>query len=442
MRPSFVTSPTGTLAVAFLTRKRLTAKKTLAWGVRALTGAAAEAILASSEVRQLEEWMLSVVRRAFGVMLTLGMLSGFIAAVAAPADAAGCRSWKVKPSPNPAGTSKNNVLDGVAATSGRNAWAVGYVGYFSKGRQARTLIEHWNGRAWRVQKSPNPGVAGDVNYLQAVAATSSSNAWAVGEYSTASGTHALVEHWNGRAWSVQKSANSGGRDLGLYGVAAISSRDAWAVGHYSYEGTDLTFVEHWNGKAWRVQDSPDPGGFANHLDGVTAISSRDAWAVGDYQTPTGDYTLTEHWNGKAWKVKPSPNPEGSSFELDGVAATSSSDVWAAGNYLAGTGVQTLLEHWNGTAWKVEKTPNPGGNDNLLFGVAPISASNVWVGGYSSRRALFEHWNGAAWKLQKRPNPGANGNLVFGMASTSATDIWAVGDYFNGANARTLTMHCG
>ncbi len=50
MRPSFVTSPTGPLAVAFLTRKRLTAKKR-AWGGRALTGAAAEAILASSEVR-------------------------------------------------------------------------------------------------------------------------------------------------------------------------------------------------------------------------------------------------------------------------------------------------------------------------------------------------------------------------------------------------------
>ncbi len=158
--------------------------------------------------------MLSVVRRAFGVVLTLGVLSGLIAAVAAPADAAGCRSWKVKPSPNPAGTSKNNVLDGVAATSGRNAWAVGYVGYFSKGRQARTLIEHWNGRAWRVKQSPNPGGAGDVNYLQAVAATSSSNAWAVGEYSKgSSGFHALLEHWNGRAWRVEKGAKPGGGTL-------------------------------------------------------------------------------------------------------------------------------------------------------------------------------------------------------------------------------------
>ena len=386
--------------------------------------------------------MRSVVRRAVGVVITLGVLGGLIATTAAPADAAGCQSWKVQPSPNPAGSSHNNVLTGVAATSSRNAWGVGYVGYYSKGRAARTLIEHWNGRAWRVQQSPDPGGAGDVNYLQAVAATSPTNAWAVGEYSkSTSGFHALLEHWNGRAWRVQKSPNPGGTDISLYGVAATSSRDAWAVGHYSSDGTYLTFVEHWNGKAWKVQNSPDPGGYENDLYGVTAVSSSNVWAVGDYHNATRDGTLMEHWSGKAWKVKPSPNPEGSNYQLTGVAANSSSDAWAVGSYLAGTAQQTLLEHWNGKAWKVEKTPSPGGNDNLLFGVAATSPSNAWVGGYTSSRSLLEHWNGTAWKIRKSPNPGSRGNLVFGMAATSATDVWAVGDYFNSRNARTLTMHC-
>jgi erythromycin esterase-like protein len=387
--------------------------------------------------------MRLVIRRAFGVVLAVGVLSALLAASATPAGAASCQSWKVRPSPNPAGASHNNVLDHVAATSGRNAWAVGYVGYYSKGPMARTLIERWNGKAWRVQKSPNPGGTGDVNYLQDVAATSRTNAWAVGEYSAgSSGFHALLEHWNGKAWTVQKSAKPRGTDINLFGVTAISATDAWAVGHYSSDSTYLTFVEHWNGKAWKVQNSPDPGGFGNDLYGVTAISATDAWAVGDYQTATGDGTLVEHWNGRAWKVKPSPSPEGSNYELAAVAASSSSDAWAVGSYLAGTGQQTLVERWNGTAWKVEKTPTPGGNDNLLFGVATIYPSNVWVGGYSSSRTLFEHWNGTTWKILKRPNPGAKANLVFGMAATSATNVWAVGDYYTTSNARTLTMHCG
>ena len=55
--------------------------------------------------------MRSVVRRAVGVVITLGVLGGLIATTATPADAAGCQSWKVQPSPNPAGSSHNNVLD-------------------------------------------------------------------------------------------------------------------------------------------------------------------------------------------------------------------------------------------------------------------------------------------------------------------------------------------
>ena len=36
-------------------------------------------------------------------------------------------------------------LNGVAATAPGNAWAVGYTGTFDR---AKTLILHWNGKAW------------------------------------------------------------------------------------------------------------------------------------------------------------------------------------------------------------------------------------------------------------------------------------------------------
>ena len=78
--------------------------------------------------------------------------------------------------PNP-NTGGNNFLQGVAVTSARNAWAAGFS---SNGTTNQTLIEHWNGTAWRLVASPNP--SSTRNVLNGVAASSATNAWAVGSY--------------------------------------------------------------------------------------------------------------------------------------------------------------------------------------------------------------------------------------------------------------------
>jgi len=62
-------------------------------------------------------------------------------------------------------------LSGVAAVSARDAWAVGDK---QVGSTLRTLIEHWNGRAWRPVISPDP--AGS-DSLTSVAAISPASAW-------------------------------------------------------------------------------------------------------------------------------------------------------------------------------------------------------------------------------------------------------------------------
>src|SRR5262245_2679292 len=78
-------------------------------------------------------------------------------------------------------------LTGVAATSARNAWAVGQI------NSIMSLILHWTGRAW--QKGPSlrlrPG-------LMAVTATSATNTWAVGQYRDFRKT--LILHRDGRTW--------------------------------------------------------------------------------------------------------------------------------------------------------------------------------------------------------------------------------------------------
>ena len=86
-------------------------------------------------------------------------------------------------------------LLGVSATSASNAWAVGFIG----GSPQQTLIQHWNGTAWKQAATPDPGPVG--NILGGVSAVSASDAWAVGGAYLADGTtQKLVLHWNGRAW--------------------------------------------------------------------------------------------------------------------------------------------------------------------------------------------------------------------------------------------------
>jgi len=66
-------------------------------------------------------------------------------------------------------TSIPGALDGVAAVSATNAWAVG-------GNTAGALMLRWNGTSWdKVSGSDSAGAS-----LSAVTATSATNAWAVG----------------------------------------------------------------------------------------------------------------------------------------------------------------------------------------------------------------------------------------------------------------------
>jgi len=185
-------------------------------------------------------------------------------------------------------------LYGVSAVSATDAWAVGE-------SLGHTLIEHWDGNAWRVVASPNVGSS---NSLSGVSALSATQAWAVGTHydTTAGHYHTLIEHWNGTAWSVVASPNVGSGDSSLASVSAVSPSNVWAVGS-SYDTSHHTLIEHWNGTAWSVVTSPDVGS-TDSLNSVSALSGSNVWAVGSYgDTNTDTYrTLVEHWNGTAWRV--------------------------------------------------------------------------------------------------------------------------------------------
>ena len=171
---------------------------------------------------------------------------------ASPALAAG--GWTIVSVPP---TGQNANLSGVAAPSDTSAWAVGDSnGRAYTGLGSKALIDHWNGTAWSQASVPSTGYS--TNSLAAVSASSASDAWAVGRSEPQRYTwYPLAMHWNGTAWSVSPSfvsALSG--QLGV-GVADISPADAYAIGG-GLGSAHTGLVARWNGSAWTRVTVPLP----------------------------------------------------------------------------------------------------------------------------------------------------------------------------------------
>jgi hypothetical protein len=349
------------------------------------------------------------------------------------AEAAG---WTVVPSPNLGVTA--NELNAVSVVAARDVWAVG--DSIGGNGVTQTLTERWNGTTWSVVPSPNPSATRNV--LTGVTAIASNDVWAVGRSNnTRDIIRTLIEHWDGTTWSVVPSPNASISDSFLSAVSAVSRRDVWAVGQgRNSNGLYQTLIEHWNGRRWSVIPSPNVGTHENALNGVTAISENDVWAVGDVLDATStSHTLIEHWNGTTWSIIPSPDGAPGSGVLNAVQAVSATNIWAVGQ----TGTQTLVEKWNGASWNVVPSPNASTPNNLLRGIAIVSANNVWAVGFDvvNGLTLIEHWNGTTWSVVPSPNPSASfNNILNGVAADPRTgQTWAVGEFFNDASGDEQTL---
>ncbi|HLJ35625.1 MAG TPA: hypothetical protein VKU38_18360 [Ktedonobacteraceae bacterium] len=190
---------------------------------------------------------------------------------------------------------------------------------------------------WKIVHSANPGSA--QNYLSAVAATSATDAWAVGSFSSKhlgfQGTKALIEHWNGTSWSVMPNPNVGKPGNFPSAIAAVSTNDVWIVGNTITDNSVTnTLIQHWDGKVWSNVKGQNPGKELNVLGGVVALSAHDVWAVGSlsnsFDNPQAQ-PLIEHWNGTAWSTVASPNIGTNNTTLDdAILVPHSTRIWAVG----------------------------------------------------------------------------------------------------------------
>ena len=318
-------------------------------------------------------------------------------------------TWTIVTAPP---TGANATLQGVATVSDSDAWAVGFRnGAANTNIGAKALIDNWNGTAW--SQVMTPATPGNTAILNAVSASGASDAWAVGRTQVNKSSFlALGLHWNGTAWSV-----SSGLSTALFGgtysvgVADISATDAYVIGDNSSLASGE--LAQWNGSNWTHVTYPLPTstGFPNTLNAISANGPNDVWIVGSYmiqisQTNLRYETFSLHWNGSTWSVVSMPLVSGSdtllAYEFSSVVVNSPTDVWAVG----------------------------GSGDHV-----------IGLGG-SPSNTLIEHWNGAAWSIVPSPSPGSNAGLTGVTTSNAASSIWAAGfDTPAGASQpQTLTLN--
>ncbi len=146
-----------------------------------------------------------------------------------------------------------------------------------------------------IVKSPNVGPNGD--FLIGVTVISKRNIWTTGAYNDSNNIlHTLIEHWDGTNWSVVPSPNVGSNPSALINAAAGSANDIWAGAEYDLaSGLRQTLIEHWNGRNWSIVSTPNVGSDDNWFQWVAADSAEDVWAVGAYVNSANlQKTLIEH----------------------------------------------------------------------------------------------------------------------------------------------------
>jgi hypothetical protein len=136
-------------------------------------------------------------------------------------------TWTVSATQNP--NTGGQFFTDIAGVAG-NIWAVG--GQFNTSTTDKTLAEHYDGTNWTVVAAPTPELSA---IFTAVRYTASNDVWAVGGAAySAPGTvneldHTLIEHWDGTAWKQVLSPNpSNNQDL--FDIAIGSPNHLLTVG--------------------------------------------------------------------------------------------------------------------------------------------------------------------------------------------------------------------
>jgi subtilisin family serine protease len=252
------------------------------------------------------------------------------------------------------------VLNDVSCTAADQCTAVGTQ---TTGWPPLPLAERWNGEAWIQQSTPNPGNEG--LSLTGVSCYASNGCISVGWYWQSSRSLPLAQKWNGSTWSTMSVPAPSGTPTStmLRDISCTAANDCFAVGSSS-ASSNYALIERWNGTAWSLQSAPLPSGATGgSLRAISCTSASACTAAGTYTASGGqNHPLVLRWNGTAWSVQLSSSPSGATAaDITDVACYSATGCVAVGSYSAATASLPLAMRWDGSSWALESTPQIAGS---------------------------------------------------------------------------------
>jgi tripartite motif-containing protein 71 len=331
--------------------------------------------------------------------------------------------WRVQAPPGQAGWSWN-WLNGVSCWSLNSCEAVGHT--YSGGNIA--LAAGRVGSEWVPQTAPVPAGSESVELL-AVSCPSSTYCVAVGYVYVGGKWNALIDRWNGSAWSLETLAiPPGAIGLEMSGVSCAAAGECIAVGAEEISPEVwANYSARLAGGTWTKLSTPTASEASGRISGLTDVSCSavaNCMAVGWYNTGKGSKPFSELWTGSAWSLQ----LRSRTGWFEGVSCVSAEFCMAAGN-------ARITEEWNGSEWVKLTTPSaPDVGGGYLTGISCISSNDCAAAGagYSLLNpeqpvTLAETWNGSAWSEQTTPRESEMAwNEIAGLSCTSLGACTSVG----------------
>ena len=152
-------------------------------------------------------------------------------------------AWSIVPTPNFVSAGDQNNLTGVSADGAGNVWASGFADNVNGENLRVPYVLHWNGTSWTMTDVPTLGTEGSM--LRGIQVVSPTDVWAVGQTQEDNGAiSTLTEHFNGTAWAVSPSPDPGTIKIGTLGgtTSGATISDNLLDSVASAGGTDLFAV--------------------------------------------------------------------------------------------------------------------------------------------------------------------------------------------------------
>ena len=348
--------------------------------------------------------------------------------------AASSPSWQRQATPSP----PDAGLAGVSCPTVRICIAVG-----QRSLPSRTapLVEGWAGTSWTIAVTPiPPGPAS--SDLQSVSCPSPVSCVAVGDEELSPGVapKPFSEVLHGTRWTIVSPPPLPSGQAGeLTSVSCAAPTSCRAVGSVTTgPGHRSALIESFDGRAWSRDEAAAASAPSSALAGVSCLVDTVpalCTAVGSQTTAGRTTPLVEHANAHHWSAVAVPGVASSpDVTLTSVSCPEPTSCVAVGSARHGSVTQSLSEVEDLLRWTVVATPHPTLGDNL-FGVSCAlsidSCRAVGGVGVAASATLAEAWNGHSWSIRSSADPSPLSILLAVSCATVASGgpkCTAVGSY--------------